>query len=114
MRKLVIAAATGLLAVGATAYARSEINARSTEVSVKGLDRNDPADMAVLYGRIKEAAQRVCALPSEGWNPAANTDRLSCVKNAVAGAVARADSETLTALHESTLNTNRTITAAIR
>lgn len=103
MRKLVIVAAAGVLAVGATAFARTEVSARSTLVSAKGLDRSDPADMAVLYARIQEAANRVCTRSADDFGLAAASDREACVQNAVAGAVARTGSRELSAQHATAL-----------
>jgi UrcA family protein len=77
------------------------LHARETPITVQyhGSDLDTPQGVAGLYRRIRAAAQSVCGEPDDAqlrdkrlWN--------ECVDRAVAGAVARVHSESLSAYRE--------------
>ena len=90
MRKLVLAAAAGLLLVGP---AMAEVE--SVRVVTASTDFSDPAQVQKLYLRLTAAAERVCTTPTD-LRFTVRPDR-TCVEQTVAAAVKAADKPLLTA-----------------
>jgi len=76
-------------------------------IDVSDLDLNKPGDAEILYGRIRQAARRVCTLEHDNWYDKARLrHRNRCVEAAVEHAVYRARQPQLTLVH---LNTGERI-----
>ncbi|HKZ73327.1 MAG TPA: UrcA family protein [Steroidobacteraceae bacterium] len=71
---------------------------RSVTVGFADLNLNSPEGAQALYRRISSAARTVCGLNSNPL-PAVRIAARQCYQEAIAGAVAKVDSQTLTALH---------------
>jgi UrcA family protein len=72
-------------------------------VRAADLDLTKPADIQVLYKRIRGAARTLCETEqSAPWDVKRNLHRRQCFERAVARAVARVNQPALTALHQST------------
>jgi UrcA family protein len=93
---LLIAASPATLTAAATAAP----SPRSLTVHFADLDLNRPADVAMLYHRIKVAAARVCGPRELGGPHIASTDFYHCVTDTVDRAVSTLDRPVLTAYHQ--------------
>jgi UrcA family protein len=67
-------------------------------ISLRGLDLRRPADVAVLYARIRRAAQEVCGDPVSGSH-LYSTGQMACIARSVEAAVASINRDELTAYH---------------
>lgn len=86
--RAVFAVLLGLVASGAHAYPESR------RVSLRGVDRSAPADVANLYARLRRAARTVCLSETI---PAIYSQ--TCVANALRSAVANVGWTELSAVH---------------
>jgi len=78
--------------------ARADEPPATRRVSFNDLNLNSPAGAAVLYGRIKRAANEVCGY-WEDFDISRIRARQICINGAVSRAVAPVDSSMLTALY---------------
>jgi UrcA family protein len=69
-------------------------------VSYADLDLNNPADVAIVYERIQDAARMVCKDSSAPWDGQATKHFNQCMQDTVDAAVQDIDNFHLTALHE--------------
>jgi UrcA family protein len=103
--------ATGTLAVGATLVTATLLQATIVStasaaeaptqraISLRGLDLKRPTDVAVLYDRIREAAESVCGSdPVTGSHLRSDAQR-RCVAASIDSAVAAIDKAELSAWH---------------
>lgn len=88
----------GLLAAGSALADGRDLETRSVVVRAGDLDLASPAGAAELYARIRSAARDVCGRV-DGRDLEVRRAWLRCYRPAVAGAVAQAGSEAVTALH---------------
>jgi UrcA family protein len=72
---------------------------RSVIVRYAELDLSKPQGIAVLYGRIQTAAQRVCRADSSAYGLYDRANYSKCYRAAVERAVSQVNLLTLTALH---------------
>ena len=91
-----ITAAIHLLGFAAVEVGAQKFLAQS--VSYRDLDLSRPADAAVLYERIGQAAAEVCE-PFDGSHGSKASLQHKCVDRAVATTVARVNDANLTARH---------------
>lgn len=91
-----ITVAIHLLGFAAVGLGAQKIGAQA--VTYRDLDLSRPADAAVLYARIGQAAQEVCA-PFDGAAGAAESLRERCVQQAIAATVARLNDTNVSAQH---------------
>jgi UrcA family protein len=103
---LVGVAAVALLAFSQQSFAAALVteSGHTRTVSTADLDLNKPTGVATLYERIQAAARAVCreealAFRIETRSFASTSQRRSCVKQAIDGAVADAGNVQLSALH---------------
>lgn len=103
--------ATGTLAVGATLVTATLLQATIVStasaaeapaqraISLRGLDLKRPADVAVLYDRIREAAEAVCGNePITGSHLRSNAQQ-RCIAASIESTVATIDKAELSAWH---------------
>ncbi len=69
------------------------------DVSYADLNIDSAAGAKVLYGRLRSAAQRVCAPFDDGRQTTFNHHFQACLRNALDSAVAQVNRPTLTAMH---------------
>jgi UrcA family protein len=109
-RTLIRKASIGALALAALGTAAATLQAavvtqgNATELlpqrslSLRGLDLRRPADVAVLYARIRRAAREVCGDPVSGSH-LYSTAQMDCIARSVEAAVASINRDELTAYH---------------
>ncbi len=110
-RHIIRRLATGTLAVGATLVTATLLQATiistasaaeaptQRAISLRGLDLKRPTDVAVLYDRIREAAESVCGSdPVTGSHLRSDAQR-RCVAASIDSAVATIDKAPLSAYH---------------
>ena len=96
---IVIGAVSALmLSIASIALASAANNTRSITVGYGELDIARPAGAQVLYERIVRAATVVCDDFAQPYNEM-RTRKSTCFKGAVANAVAKVNSEQLSAIH---------------
>lgn len=106
-KELIFAAAVGLAIVAGPTLANAD-NDKAVSVSMKGLDRNSAADMAVLYDRIVDAAGDACAVqPVTGTRIPSTKGLDACMKTAIANTVDAVDSRELRSIHKAQLAQNK-------
>jgi UrcA family protein len=79
------------------AYSPNDAGTASAVVRYHDLDLSSSAGIRTLYGRIQNAAWRVCLQVVPSWNGIENT---KCRQTAVDEAVAKVNKPALTAMHE--------------
>jgi UrcA family protein len=90
------------VAIHLAGFAAVEVGAQkflAQSVSYRDLDLSRPADAAVLYERIGQAAAEVCE-PFDAAKGARATLQHKCVDRAIARTVARINDANLTARHQ--------------
>ena len=94
----------GVLSSSLAALPAAADGVKPLEVTVKfaDLDLSHPQGAAVLYGRIRAAAQKVCS-PFDGSGFSAKIQMDACVKKAVADAVTLVDKPSLFAVYSAKL-----------
>ncbi len=105
MTKLLLAASAAVLIAGPALAAEPQADAPSRTVSTRGVDFSNGEQVRQFYFRLNVAARAAC----DGSSPVPRffaTDA-RCVRRAVADAVKAADKPMLTALYESTADSNR-------
>jgi UrcA family protein len=93
-----LAIAAGSFGASQACVARDSNDVRSEKVSYADLNLSTPAGAAALYGRIEGAARHVCG-PDNILGR--HFEWKGCCKSAIAAAVAKVNSPTLTAILES-------------
>jgi len=93
---LIVLASPGALLASTPADAQAE---RSVTVHFADLNLNEPADVAVLYQRIRSAAAQVCGPRELGGPHIASTDYHHCVTAAIERTVTQVDRPGLGAYH---------------
>jgi UrcA family protein len=73
----------------------------SARINTRDLDLGKPQDVATLYQRIEQRAQRVCRDASSPWDASREKYVKKCAAAAVDTAVASVNSEALSTLHAS-------------
>jgi UrcA family protein len=91
--------ASGIALMGPTASAQSDVPQRV--VKFNDLDPDRSADAKKLYAKLRLAARAVCAEQLPGREVRVEMERRECFRDVLADAVAKVDSSTLTAVHES-------------
>jgi UrcA family protein len=105
MTKLLLAAGAALLIAAPAFAAETQADAPAQAVSTRGVDFSSKAQVREFYAKLHVAAQSVC---DSGSNvPRAFAVDASCVRRVVADAVKVADKPVLTALYNSTGDSNR-------
>lgn len=79
---------------------------RAQSVSYRDLDLSHPADAAVLYERIGQAATQVCE-SFDGTQASRQRLRQKCIARAIAATVARINDANLTARHQAGFRASR-------
>jgi UrcA family protein len=102
--RLIVASLFGVLSGSLTALPAAADGFEPLKVVVKfdDLDVSRPQAAAVLYGRIRAAAESVCS-PFDGTGLSAKVRLDACVKKAVADAVTAVDRPALFAVHSAKL-----------
>lgn len=93
-----------LAATGVTPPSHAEPDAavtRTAAVAYADLDLSDDAGAQSLYRRIRVAARAVCTATDLDFDLEARRRQRACARDAVAGAVERIGSDSLTRLHRS-------------
>jgi UrcA family protein len=85
-----------LAGTGSLAWAAEPIR---VHVSYADLNIQSAAGVRSLYGRLRSAAQKVCAPLDDGRYSPSNIAFQGCYRTALDSAVARFNSSTLTAMH---------------
>ena len=85
-----------LLAVAPASFAAGP----SKRVEFNDLNLERPADVAILYERIQEAARKVCETRSTPWEMYQDKVIEECIKDTVDAAVEDVNYYALTALHK--------------
>ncbi len=98
-----IAALAPLMSVPAARADAADATQHRTEVRFGDLDLNRLSDATVLYDRIEVAARQVCGPRTLTGSYATAPGFAHCYANAVAQAVARVDSPTLTTVYRAQL-----------
>jgi UrcA family protein len=96
---LLLAGAWQCDALAAAPAAPSTQDVEQITVRFGDLNIDQPAGAAVLYRRIRHAAERVCGEPRLPGERAVSLDWRRCVAKAVDGAVVAVDRPALTAYH---------------
>ena len=96
---LLLAAAWQCDALAAASNAPAAGDVGQTTVHFGDLNLERPADAAVLYRRIRHAAERVCGEPQVTGSRTVSSSWSSCVRQAVDHAVLAVDRPALTAYH---------------
>jgi UrcA family protein len=96
---IVAAILTSLISSFSTVCNAAEpTDVRTTTVKYADLDLSTPQGATSLYNRIRFASEAVCS-PADHGNLAAISRSQKCVKQAIAGAVAKVNRPTLTAVY---------------
>jgi UrcA family protein len=96
---IVAAILTSLISsVSAVCNAADATDARTTVVKYADLDLSTPQGATSLYNRIRFASETVCP-PSDHGDLAAIARSQKCLKQAIAGAVAKVNQPTLSAVY---------------
>jgi len=112
LRCVIASAILGALASGFTAVAAADsTDAHSATVKYGDLDASNPHGAAVLYGRIRRAAETVC-WHSDGDDYAKHSDMKTCIHNAIADGVTRIDQPALFAVYNAKNKTQLPIVLA--
>jgi UrcA family protein len=106
MTKLLLAAAAGLLIAGpALAETSQPVEQAPTQaVSTRGVDFSSREQTKHFYAKLRGAALAVC--DSGSANPRFSQTDAQCVNRVIADAVKAADKPVLTALYQSTRDSN--------
>lgn len=96
MKTLIPAAALATLYSCAPVWADTLQEPRSVTVHFEDLNINSARGAAALYQRIRHAAEDVCGDPSPQRWLALSSRYATCVRGAIAGAVARVNRPTVT------------------
>jgi UrcA family protein len=94
-----LASAGGSMMVDAAQASDSFDTTPHKVVSFKDLNLNSPEGVAVLYGRIKSAANDVCGSPNR--YDLSQLKLQTCIKDAVSRAIVQVNNPMLTSLYES-------------
>jgi len=94
VRRVVVSAMAGALAVGLGAPSLASDSVASITVKFGDLNVSSPDGAAALYGRIRTAAQEVCA-PLDGRDLASKVRMDGCVQKAIADAVTKVNQSAL-------------------
>ena len=105
--RILVAALVAAFAAGAQAQGVAQIHVKYADLNV-----DKPAGAAVLYQRIRAAAEKVCAMPGSRELDRAVKAK-ACITNATANAVAAVNVPALTGLYETKVGGNTQL-AAIR
>lgn len=105
MTKLLLAAGAAVLIAGPTFAAETQAEAPVRAVSTRGVDFSNGEQVRQFYVRLNVAARAVCDAGSPVPRVFATDAR--CVRQTVADAVKAADKPMLTALYNSTADSNR-------
>jgi UrcA family protein len=68
-------------------------------ISLRGLDLRRPADVAVLYARIRKAAEAVCGDGPPTGSRLLSGEQRQCIENSIDSAVLSVDRRPLSELH---------------
>lgn len=101
VRLTMISAGIALLACGGTGGLAWAAEPIQMNVSYADLNLESAAGVRSLYGRLKSAAQRVCAPLDDGRHGPRNFRFERCYRTALDSAVAKIDRPVLTAMHNS-------------
>jgi UrcA family protein len=104
MTKLLFAATAAVLIAGPALAAETQPETPTRAISARGVDFSDQQQVRQFYNRLHVAAQAVCDAGSPV--PRAFAVDASCVRQVVADAVKAADKPVLTALYNSSADTN--------
>jgi UrcA family protein len=80
-------------------FAGAAAQGSSRSVQSHDLDLSRPADIEVLYARIRTAAHSVCRADKAPWDNKVVLHARRCVEQAVDDAIAQADHPLLTTVH---------------
>lgn len=105
MTKLLLAAGAAVLIAAPALAAEPQAEASARAVSARGVDFSNQQQVRQFYNRLHAAAQAVCDAGSPV--PRAFAVDAGCVRQVVADAVKAADKPVLTALYNSTADSNR-------
>jgi UrcA family protein len=89
-----------LAGTNAFAAAKVENGAYSIKVQYNPRDLTNPEGTEKVYGKIKNAARRVCHLSIEPWDPQRTRHYWECYASALGKAVDDVNSKNLTALYQ--------------
>jgi UrcA family protein len=104
MTKLLFAATAAVLIAGPAFAAETQGDAPVRAVSARGVDFSNQQQVRQFYSRLHAAAQAVCDAGSS--TPRAFAVDVGCVRRVVADAVKAADKPVLTALYNSSADSN--------
>ena len=105
MTKLLLAASVAVLIAGPVFAAETQADAPAQAVSARGVDFNNKEQVRQFYVKLHAAAQAVCDAGSP--TPRASAVDATCVRQVVAKAVKVADKPVLTALYNTSADSNR-------
>ena len=105
MTKLLLAASVAVLIAGPVFAAETQSDAPVQAVSARGVDFNNKEQVRQFYVKLHAAAQAVCDAGSP--TPRAFAVDAGCVRQVVAKAVKVADKPVLTALYNTSADSNR-------
>ncbi|MGZ3272540.1 MAG: UrcA family protein [Caulobacteraceae bacterium] len=105
MTKLLLAAGAALLIAGPVFAAETQSEAPAQTVSARGVDFNNKEQVRQFYVKLHAAAQAVCDGGSS--TPRASAVDAGCVRQVVADAVKAADKPVLTAMYNTSVDSNR-------
>ncbi len=107
MTKLLLAAGAAVLIAGPALAAEAQADAPAKAVSTRGVDFSNGEQVRQFYFKLHVAAQAVCDAGSPV--PRAFATDARCVRQVVADAVKAADKPMLTALYNSSADSNRAL-----
>lgn len=105
MTKLLLAAGAAVLLAAPAFAAETQTEAPAQAVSARGVDFSNQQQVRQFYNRLHAAAQAVCDAGSPVPRP--SMVDAGCVRQVVADAVKAADKPVLTALYNSSADSNR-------
>jgi UrcA family protein len=105
MTKFLLAAGAAVLIAGPAFAADTQADAPAKTVSTRGVDFSNQGQARQFYAKLHAAAQAVCDAGSPV--PRAYAVDAGCVRQVVADAVKAADKPVLTALYNSSADSNR-------
>jgi UrcA family protein len=104
MTKLLLAAGAAVLIAGPAFAAETQAEAPARAISARGVDFSNQTQVRQFYDKLHAAAQAVCDAGSP--IPRAYAVDARCVRQVVADAVKAADKPVLTALYDSSGESN--------
>ena len=103
IKSVVTAVAVVAFSLPAIASADTELKGKSEKVSFSDLNVSKQEGAEQLYSRIQQASKRVCDVESLSVTRSIKqlSQSMRCYRQTVDASVAKIDSDTLTAIHES-------------